>query len=65
MTGPAEIPAATRMGAVHLSVSDLDRSLAYYAGTVGLEAYASDGDDERALGRFREAFTLPPEPAAA
>ena len=35
------------------------------AGTVGLEACASDDGDERALGRFRQAFTLPPEPAAA
>ena len=26
----AEIPAATRMGAVHLTVADLDRSIAYY-----------------------------------
>jgi catechol 2,3-dioxygenase len=32
----AEIAAATRMGAVHLTVSDLERSLAYYEGTVGL-----------------------------
>ena len=32
----AEIAAATRMGAVHLTVSDLERSLAYYEGAVGL-----------------------------
>jgi catechol 2,3-dioxygenase len=32
----AEIPAATRMGAVHLAVSDLERSLAYYETTIGL-----------------------------
>jgi catechol 2,3-dioxygenase len=32
----AEIPAATRPGAVHLAVSDLDRSVAYYRGAVGL-----------------------------
>ena len=28
-----------------------------YAGTVGLEAWAADGDSERALARFRAAFT--------
>jgi catechol 2,3-dioxygenase len=32
----AEIAAATRVGAVHLTVSDLERSLAYYEGAVGL-----------------------------
>ena len=28
-----------------------------YDGTVGLEAWAADGDSERALARFRVAFT--------
>jgi catechol 2,3-dioxygenase len=32
----AEVPAATRMGAVHLSVADLDRSIEYYARALGL-----------------------------
>ena len=30
-----------------------------YAGTVGLEAWAADGDTDRALTRFRAAFTPP------
>jgi hydroxypyruvate isomerase len=30
-----------------------------YTGTVGLEAWAADGDSDRALARFRAAFTLP------
>ena len=34
----AEIPAATRMGAVHLTVADLDRSIAYYEWALGLRA---------------------------
>ena len=34
----AEIPAATRMGAVHLMVADLDRSIAYYEWALGLRA---------------------------
>src|SRR6266513_3870293 len=29
-----------------------------YQGTVGLEAWASDGDSDRALARFRAAFTI-------
>jgi catechol 2,3-dioxygenase len=32
----AEIPAATRMGAVHLTVSDLGHSVAYYENVIGL-----------------------------
>jgi hydroxypyruvate isomerase len=28
-----------------------------YAGTVGLEAWAADGDSDRALTRFQAAFT--------
>jgi catechol 2,3-dioxygenase len=41
----AEIPAATRMGTVHLTVSDLDRSIAYYESVIGLSVR------ERADGR--------------
>ena len=37
------IPAATRMGAVHLTVGDLDRSLRYYGGQVGLELLGREG----------------------
>jgi hydroxypyruvate isomerase len=29
-----------------------------YTGTVGLEAWAADGDSDRALDRFRDAFTI-------
>lgn len=40
----AEISPDTRMGAVHLTVSDLDRSLAYYRTAVGLDVLEqSDG----------------------
>jgi catechol 2,3-dioxygenase len=34
----AEIPAAARMGAVHLTVADLERSLDYYRDSIGLDA---------------------------
>ena len=38
MSAPATeaIPAATTMGPVHLTVADLERSLAYYGDSVGL-----------------------------
>jgi catechol 2,3-dioxygenase len=39
----AGIAAATHMGAVHLTVADLARSLDYYRGSVGLELLAEDG----------------------
>ncbi|HET6171265.1 MAG TPA: VOC family protein [Gaiellales bacterium] len=36
------IPDATHMGAVHLTVSDLERSLAYYRESIGLDVLAQD-----------------------
>jgi catechol 2,3-dioxygenase len=45
----AEIDAATTVGAVHLTVSDLERSLEYYRRAVGLSALAR-GDGRAALG---------------
>ena len=38
MTQPAKpIPAGTRIGHVHLKVSNLDRSLDFYCGVLGFE----------------------------
>ena len=34
------IPAATRMGAVHLTVADMERSLEFYRESIGLELLA-------------------------
>ena len=45
----AEIPADTRLGTVHLTVADLDRSVAYYEREIGL-AVRKRGDDGAALG---------------
>jgi catechol 2,3-dioxygenase len=42
----SELPAGTALGAVHLTVSDLSRSLAYYEQSVGLQAL--DREDGRA-----------------
>jgi catechol 2,3-dioxygenase len=39
----ADIPPETRMGAVHLSVSDLGRSIAYYESAIGLRVHSRDG----------------------
>jgi len=36
----ADLPPDTRMGAVHLTVADLDRSLAYYETQIGLRVHA-------------------------
>lgn len=40
----AEIPAATRVGAVHLTVSDLGRSVDYYESAIGLSVRERAGD---------------------
>ncbi len=45
----AAIPAATRLGAVHLTVADLDRSVDYYEREIGL-AVRERGDARAALG---------------
>jgi catechol 2,3-dioxygenase len=39
----ADVPPDTRMGAVHLTVADLDRSLAYYETQIGLRVHVRDG----------------------
>ena len=52
---PAEIPTQTSLGAVHLTVSGLDTSLAYYTEAIGLDVLergdgrATLGSGERAL----------------
>jgi len=51
----ADLPFATTVGAVHLTVSDLERSIDYYNGTVGLKTLHHEGGsvtlgtDEREL----------------
>jgi catechol 2,3-dioxygenase len=45
----AEVPAATRMGAVHLTVADLDRSIRYYRSALGLLVH-SEGGGRASLG---------------
>lgn len=40
----ADIPPGTRMGVVHLSVSDLERSISYYESAIGLRVHSRDAD---------------------
>jgi catechol 2,3-dioxygenase len=60
----AEIPADTRMGAVHLTVADLDRSIDYYESAIGL-GVRSRGGGRAALGAGEEELlVLIEEPGA-
>src|SRR4051794_1361400 len=60
----AEISPDTTMGPVHLTVSDLDRSIAYYEGSVGLGTRARE-DGTASLGTpERELLVLVEEPGA-
>lgn len=45
----AELPAATAMGTVHLTVADLERSLAYYRNAIGLDVL-EEGAGRASLG---------------
>jgi catechol 2,3-dioxygenase len=63
-TPPAEISPLTTMGAVHLTVSDLERSLAYYSTEIGLTTLES-GSGQASLGSAgRELLVLVEEPGA-
>lgn len=64
----AELPPSTKVGAVHLTVADLDRSLEYYRRAVGLDVLdrdggsASLGSDERELVCLIEEHGAKPAP---
>jgi catechol 2,3-dioxygenase len=45
----ARLPATLRLGAVHLTVSDLDRSIAFYEGSIGLRLHRGE-DGVAAMG---------------
>jgi len=61
---PAEISPATTLGAVHLTVSDLAASLAYYRETIGLDVLARDDGFARVGAGGRELLVLVEEPGA-
>jgi catechol 2,3-dioxygenase len=60
----AELPPATRMGAVHLTVADLDRSLAYYETQIGLLVHTRDGGRARLGTGGEDLLVLTEEPGA-
>ena len=57
----ADVPGRCEPGTGEINYPAIAAALADlgYPGTVGLEAWAADGDSERALARFRAAFTPP------
>ena len=57
------LPAETRMGPVHLTVSDLDRSLSYYRDAIGLRELARE-NGRASLGGDDELLVLYDEPGA-
>jgi len=60
----SELPSDTRMGAVHLTVGDLDRSLAYYASAIGLIVHGRDDGVARLGAGGEDLLVLAEEPGA-
>lgn len=60
----AEISGLTRVGAVHLTVSELERSLAYYQQAIGLEVLAHEARRAQLGAGGRELLVLVEEPGA-
>jgi catechol 2,3-dioxygenase len=60
----AEISPRTRMGPVHLTVSELERSLAYYGGSIGLTVLERGGSRARLGANGNELVVLVEEPGA-
>lgn len=50
---PPRLPATLRLGAVHLTVSDLDRSVAFYRDAIGLRPHRCE-DSVAAMGAGEE-----------
>lgn len=63
MQATGEISPATTLGAVHLTVADLARSVDYYRSAIGLDVL-SGGDGSASLGAGRELLRLVEEPGA-
>jgi catechol 2,3-dioxygenase len=60
----AELPPDTRMGAVHLTVADLDRSISYYETQIGLVAHGGDNGRVRLGAGGEDLLVLTEEPGA-
>ena len=46
-SAPPKLPATLRLGAVHLTVSDLDRSIAFYEDAIGLRLHRREDGGQR------------------
>jgi catechol 2,3-dioxygenase len=60
----SRIDPSTHMGAVHLTVADLARSLEYYRGSIGLDVLAHDAGEARLGAGERELLRLTEVPGA-
>jgi catechol 2,3-dioxygenase len=60
----AELPSATTVGGVHLTVAELERSLEYYGRSVGLDVLTRDGVRASLGAGGRELLVLVEEPGA-
>jgi catechol 2,3-dioxygenase len=63
MIGGVGLPAATHMGAVHVTVSDLERSLGYYTEQIGLRVLKQEAGSAE-LGSDRTLLVLTEQPGA-
>jgi len=59
-----ELPAATRMGAVHLTVADLERSLGYYGQAIGLQVHGRENGTARLGTGGEDLLILTEQPGA-
>jgi catechol 2,3-dioxygenase len=64
MEASVRIAPATRVGAVHLTVADLERSLAYYSQAIGLRLRGRDGAVARLGSEREDLLVLYEEPGA-
>jgi catechol 2,3-dioxygenase len=60
----SELPPDTRMGPVHLTVADLDRSLSYYEAAIGLREHAREGGRARLGTGGEDLLVLTEQPGA-
>jgi catechol 2,3-dioxygenase len=60
----AALPPQTRMGAVHLSVADLDRSIGFYESAVGLRVHRREGARAALAAGGEDLLVLREEPGA-